>query len=850
MSTADNGVAAARPGPARLLRRGSKQSISAGLAALAADVATWPGFAMAQTAEPVASASEPVIVSSFAQVDPQNAAGLAVFMGLVVFSTLTALLHLRERRRWEERERLLAAELTDLRARNDRADLMLAAEPQVVIAWGGRGGEPVIEGDTGIIADGASPRRVLAFGSWLSPIDAQGFEEALDRLKTRGEGFRATVRTLGGRYLESEGRTVGGRAVLRLREITGDRRDLAQTRETLGARESELGALRTMLDTIPQPVWVRDASGKVSWANAAYARAVEASDGADAADRGLELLDRPAREDAARLRSLRRPYAARVPAVVAGTRKSLDVVEVPGKAGSAGIATDVSELESLRADLERQAAAHARTLDQLPTAVAIFDASQRLVFYNSAYRQLWNLDEGFLDSRPLDGEILDRLRSGRKLQEQADFKSWKAAFLSSYRAVEPQEHWWYLPDGRTLRVVNNPNPQGGVTYLFDDVSERFLLESRYNALIRVQGETLGTLKEGVAVFGQDGRLKLFNPALASLWKLSPDMLSGKPHVDELVRQCRLLVPDEDLWSEIRGTVAGVHDARRGWMSRIGRRDGSVLDCAMAPLPDGATLLTFTDVTASVNVERALTEKNEALVKAARVRDDFVHHVSFELRSPLTHIIGFAQLLGDETVGGLNAKQREYAAHIMRSSTALDAIINDILDLATIDNGEMALSLERVDIRETIAAAVRGIEDRLAESAITLNLDAAPDIGAFVADAKRIRQVLFNLLSNAVGFSSSGQTVTLTARKTDREVTFEVRDQGRGIPRDVQDRIFERFESHTRGSRHRGVGLGLSIVRSFVELHGGTITLDSMPGQGTTVTCVFPAEGQAAREAAE
>jgi signal transduction histidine kinase len=247
------------------------------------------------------------------------------------------------------------------------------------------------------------------------------------------------------------------------------------------------------------------------------------------------------------------------------------------------------------------------------------------------------------------------------------------------------------------------------------------------------------------------------------------------------------------------------------------------------------------VTAGVNVERALTERNEALEKASRLRDDFVHHVSYELRSPLTNVIGFAQLLGDETVGPLNPRQSDYAEHIMRSSAALLAILNDILDLASIDTGSLELAPEPVDIRATIEAAMRGLEDRLAEASLTVEIDTPDDIGTFVADGKRVRQILFNLLSNAVGFSSPGQTIRVTARKAGGEVVFEVRDHGRGIPPDIKARIFDRFESHTLGTRHRGVGLGLAIVRSFVELHGGRIELTSAPGEGTLVTCTFPSE---------
>jgi len=193
------------------------------------------------------------------------------------------------------------------------------------------------------------------------------------------------------------------------------------------------------------------------------------------------------------------------------------------------------------------------------------------------------------------------------------------------------------------------------------------------------------------------------------------------------------------------------------------------------------------------------------------------------------------------MGPLNPRQREYASHIMRSSAALLAILNDILDLASIDTGSLELVPELVDIRSTIEAALRGLEDRLAESSLQVLIEAPEDIGSFVADGKRVRQILFNLLSNAVGFSSPGQSIQVMARKTPGEVVFEVRDQGRGIPPEVKARVFERFESHTLGTRHRGVGLGLAIVRSFVELHGGRVELTSAPGAGTTVTCIFPHE---------
>jgi signal transduction histidine kinase len=251
----------------------------------------------------------------------------------------------------------------------------------------------------------------------------------------------------------------------------------------------------------------------------------------------------------------------------------------------------------------------------------------------------------------------------------------------------------------------------------------------------------------------------------------------------------------------------------------------------------------------VNVERALRERNEALETADKLKIDFVHHVSYELRSPLTNIIGFAHFLGDPVTGPLTEKQREYLSYITVSTNALLAIINNILDLASIDAGAMTLNLSQVDIRKTMEAAAEGVQDRLVKIGIRLEIRAAPDIGSFLADERRVRQSLFNLLANAIGFSPAGETVTFAAQRLKDALVFSVTDRGQGIPADVQDKVFDWFETHSLGSRHRGTGLGLSLVRSFVELHGGSVTLESAVGRGTTVTCVFPLGGRAERAAA-
>jgi len=775
--------------------------------------------------------------------EPVLIAGLGVVLGL------GAMLHFIRQRRWIETEADLCSKLSAAEAKLDRVQIFLAAEPQIIIAWSDLGAVPDIEGDARVLGDGATAGSVCAFGTWLPSAAALRLEIHLSKLHARGDPFCLKATSRDGRHLEIEGRPVAGRIVLRVRELSGDQLEAARLQSLQEAALEELQALRSLLDAVPFPAWTRDGAGKLNWVNAAYGRAVEAKSQEAAVSHRLELVERQARELSAASRRTGAIWRGRAQALVAGERRMLEIVETPAGAGSAGMAADISEFESLRFTLNQQIEAHQRTLDQLSTAVAIFDGTQRLVFHNVAYRQLWALDQPWLDEKPTDSEILDRLRAARLLPEQADYRAWKAELLAAYQSLDSDERDWHLPDGRTLRAVISPNARGrgGVTYLFDDVTERYQLVSQFNALMRVQNETLDTLKEGVAVFGSDGRLKLFNPAFASLWSLSPSELDQQPHIDRVTQLIAPLFAGEDNWAALRGAVAGMPEERIGFERRLSRRGGTVLDCATAPLSDGATLLTFIDMTASVNIERALTERNQALSErnqaltdAERLRNDFVHHVSYELRSPLTNIIGFIQLLDDPASGPLNDKQREYAGYVMKSSSALLSLIDDILDLASIDADAMELAMEDVDIARIIKAAAEDVRDRLAEASLTLQTAVSDDIGTFVADGKRIRQILFNLLTNAIGFSAADQTITLAAARTDGNIIFSVIDEGTGISPEIREHVFGRFKTYRSGGRHRGAGLGLSIVRSFVDLHGGSVEIDSVPGQRTSVTCIFPA----------
>jgi signal transduction histidine kinase len=408
---------------------------------------------------------------------------------------------------------------------------------------------------------------------------------------------------------------------------------------------------------------------------------------------------------------------------------------------------------------------------------------------------------------------------------------------------------WHLPDTRTMRVVANPHPQGGVTWFFENMTEKFELEGRYNTLIKVQGETLDHLAEAVAVFGSDGRIRLSNPSFADLWALPMPLIVEGTHISSIAKICGER-GGNGLWDDFVSTVTGFLDTRDGRMGQVELDDGTILSFAVVPLPKGQTMLTFIDVTDTVRVERALKEKNEALELADQIKNDFVQHVSYELRSPLTNIIGFTELLQTPAFGSLNERQIEYLDHISTSSSVLLTIVNDILDLATVDAGIMELEVGEVSVVEAISAAASRVGERMRDHDIGLDIDIADDVDVFKADANRVRQVLFNLLSNATNYAPEGSSIQLQVAREGSEVVFAVHDDGPGMPGEVLDTVFKRFQSYPNGGRRRGAGLGLAIVKSFVELHGGSVDIDTGSGRGTTVICRFPSETRSFRVAAE
>lgn len=777
---------------------------------------------------------------AFAQTATFGATGVmlvSALVGTVSFAVIAVIILIRARSRTEAESRRLLRESGRLRAVAEAAETILEADDQRLVVWDSRVTTPSLIGELSVAP--ADRAQFLAFGSWLANSSTAELEEAIDRLRDRGDGFHLTLTTQRGALVESIGRTVGGRAVVTFRDLTGDRLALTTVQEQLRSASTELATFKVAFDAAPMPVWLRRNDRTLAWVNHSYASAVGAADPAGALERKAELLEDHAREGIAAIRAGPAPLRRRIEVAGDGRRRSFEVMEVASDGGSAGFAVDVTEAEAAQHTIQQISDFHARTLDHLATAVAVFGPDRRLRFANAAYRALFGVDRAFLDTMPDENAVLDHLRAIRKVPEQTDFRRWKNDLLAAYRSAEPKTQLWHLPEGQTLRVIANPHPQGGVTWIYENVTERLGLESRYNALIRIQRETLDHLREGVAVFGSDGKLRLDNPSFSEIWRLDAPEVEARSHISDIVARCEAAYGSDDGWRVISAAIAGFDESRATKAGRMERHDGSVIDYATMPLPEGQTMVTFVDVTDSVRVERALTDRNEALEAADRLKNEFIQHVSYELRSPLTNIIGFTEMLVESGIGPLNDKQREYLGYVLQSGNALLTLVNDILDLATIDAGIMALELSRVDLRAAVEASIDTLSTRLAGTQITVDTRIPQDIGSLVADEKRLRQILYNLLANAVAFSAAGGKVVVSAERDGAAIAIEVADDGVGIPDDFIRLVFDRFESRRDGPGRGGAGLGLAIVKSFVELHGGEVAIRSSPGRGTVVRVSFP-----------
>jgi signal transduction histidine kinase len=611
--------------------------------------------------------------------------------------------------------------------------------------------------------------------------------------------------------------------------------------------EGAFGSLTQLIEAAPFPMWYRGPDLKLGLVNSAFVHAVEGKDAADVIERGAELVDAQGEDDAVTIARRAQEGGSVVsrmqPAIIHGERRMLRMVDVPLPTGAvAGFAVDVQELEDARSELGRYIESQRELADRMTAGTAQFDADRTLNFFNRPFAMMTGLDPDWLSENPEFDRVIERMRDGQRLPETRDFPAWKEErrgwFTSAEEVIEEE---WMLPAGDHIRVVAQPLPDGGLRLFLEDRTEQLRLASARDTLLRVRAATFDNLFEAISVFASDGRLYTWNSRFLEDWELDEDWLTTHPRVDELVPAMARKLVNPTTAAQIREMVRQTTNERQSASGRISMTDGRHFQFAAVPLPDGNALLTMVDVTDSTRIEAALRERATALEEADRVKTDFVANMSYELRTPLTSIGGFAELLGGGYAGQLTSKARDYVSAILESVDRLSKLINDVLDLTTGDTRGVALEKERVDIAGLCRAAVETAKPRAAEKSQKLDVEISASAGHVFGDARRLRESIEHVLQNAIAYTDRKGRISLSADGDKKQAVIRIRDNGSGIDQQDLPRVFNRFDRVTEaGVRgEAALGLGLPLTRQFIEAHGGSVELESKKGKGTLVSLTIP-----------
>lgn len=746
-----------------------------------------------------------------------------------------------------------------LRAEKARLEAFLSAVPGEYCGWATDGSVVYSKG----FCDLLGLERVERFTDIqkrLVPEDSAAFEGLFSRLKEDGFPFEMNVCLRGGdgilKLSGTCGRDLSGEdifSILWLEDVTAQNTASRIMQEEHDLMRAEMERYQEALDGLPNPVWLRDEDLRLIWCNVPYAKMVGASPSEIIAQQ-KEIISRGKKRkpsekdklfgvDLARLAIEKGArQSVRLHEVIGGKRLRVVVSEAPVKSMNVtlGLLEDLTAQENVEERCKSNEVAMQALLEQMRSAIGIYNAAEKLEFYNSSFAQLWGLEEGWLNTYPKLGAIMEKLRETRRLPEQSDFKSFKKSWRDMFTSlIDPHEDMLYLPDGSAFRMLVVPRKSGGLMMTFEDVTSRLELESSYNTLIAVQKETLDNLEEAVAVYGGDGRLKLWNPSFARLWGFDPETLDGEPHITRIIDKRAAFFSAEE-WDNVKECMIAIALERNMNEGRFVRKDETIVDYATVPLPDGGVLVTYSDVSDTVRVENALLERNKALEAAEKLKLDFLANVSYQLRTPLNAIMGFNDMLGGEFFGSLNDKQKEYTGDIRDASGRLLSLINDILDLSTIEAGQMELNFADVPVKAMMESVLALVEDWARKEKKDVTLKCPANIGIAEIDETRIKQAVINLVRNAISHTGGGGRIELAAKCMGDDLEITVKDNGSGIDVADQSRIlqpFERIDSAQQNSR--GAGLGLTLVTNIVSLHDGNFALKSSLGEGTVVHLYLP-----------
>ncbi|MGD9638839.1 MAG: PAS-domain containing protein [Alphaproteobacteria bacterium] len=695
--------------------------------------------------------------------------------------------------------------------------------------------------------------------------DRRSLVKYVDDLRRYGNNFSGIFRLYndekifrikGNRATSSAGRTLCD--VIWFRDITEDFEKIDTLEDKLKQAKSSRNMNRAMLDSLNSPVWLRGDDLSIIWCNSAYAKMTDAPTAKEAALKSEELFKgndaRKLRALAARARASREKRTEKMHLIVDGKRKFIEINEIPfnpldyGIMGeqsqlyTAGIAYDITNIEEIEKKSDLIKKQNDDVWKNINTAVAVFDANANLAFYNYSFINIWKLDEEQLLSQPSYGVFLDLLRDKRLLPETIDYPSYKAAEIRNFSSlIDSKEELLHLSSGITIRRVTAPHYAGGLMMIYEDITDKLAMESSYNTLLAVQNDTIAHLHEAVAVFGVDGKLKLFNPAYSELWNIESSLLDRNPTIGQVIEWQYSFFDNSKTLNEFKEDMLQKLTEKSFKPVKINRNDDITLETNSVPLPDGGILITYVDITDKEKIAKILKDQNNSMKAASRMRSRFLSSVSDEFKEPLSEIMSYAQTLEkqiSDTKIKIAKKTKESINKIYENANTLKDNIDNIVDLASIEAGQMPLSLNAFDVNQMLKGVLAMTANKIKKSKIEFTINAPKDIGWIVGDEKRVKQVLYYMIGHTVASSSLESKIELNVKRENYAlkgdcIIFCISSVFDKNP------YFPEFENDSNSGWYELNGIGDNMVKKFVEQHHGLIEVKNEENNITNVYIVLP-----------
>jgi len=499
---------------------------------------------------------------------------------------------------------------------------------------------------------------------------------------------------------------------------------------------------------------------------------------------------------------------------------------------------DVTALARAEAEAEHRAGVLQTMLDNISLGILLYDRDRRLIAQNElATKALGMPDLPAMRGQLID-DILRRQYESGNLGKGATAEALLRHLIEQDRSV-PQFHQRVTSDGRVLNNASHPTPDGGFVISMADVTPLARAQAEADRRATILGVMLDNIRHGIVLFDADERLVASNPMVSRMLDLPPGLLAPGMSMREMVDTLHARGEYGEGARAARRVASVLAHPREQPARSVRRRpNGTILEIVSDPTPDGGFVLTFTDVTDDRRIRDELERARTAAEAASLAKSRFLATMSHELRTPLNAVIGFSEVLSGDAPPD---QTQEFARAIQEAGRHLLTLIDDILDVTRAESGHLPVTLETL----SLPPLLEGVERMMRPTAETgrLNLTLAPPgpLPRLRADEQRLRQVLLNLVTNAIKFTPAGGAITIAARRDALGLAIEVRDTGIGIAAADLSRVFEPFTQldSQLARRYPGAGLGLYLCRVLTEAQGGSLTLESQEGQGTRAVLRFP-----------